>query len=99
MYVKILNFFKAGSDQPPLVDENQINKKYSKYRKEVLASIIVLYGFGYTCRLALSVVKKPLIDNEVITDETKIIDQSNFIENNSLKVSHGKKQHVIVKII
>ena len=31
MYVKILNFFKAGSDQPPLVDENQINKKYSKY--------------------------------------------------------------------
>ena len=22
MYVKILNFFKAGSDQPPLVDEN-----------------------------------------------------------------------------
>ena len=39
------------------------------------------------------------INNEVITDETKIIDQSNFVENNSLKVSHGKKQHVIVKII
>ncbi|MFL3027907.1 MAG: MFS transporter [Candidatus Neomarinimicrobiota bacterium] len=67
MYVKILNFFKAGSDQPPLVDENQINKKYSKYRKEVLASIIVLYGFGYTCRLALSVVKKPLIDNGIFS--------------------------------
>lgn len=67
MYVKILNFFKAGSDQPALVDENQINKKYSKYRKEVLASIIVLYGFGYTCRLALSVVKKPLIDNGIFS--------------------------------
>ena len=39
------------------------------------------------------------INNEVITDETKIIDQSNFVENNNLKVSHGKKQHVIVKII
>ena len=38
------------------------------------------------------------INNEVMTDETKIIDQSNFVENNSLKVSHGKKQHVIVKI-
>jgi tyrosyl-tRNA synthetase len=39
------------------------------------------------------------INNEVITDETKIINQSNFVESNSLKVSHGKKQHVIVKII
>ena len=39
------------------------------------------------------------INNEVITDETKIIDQSNFVENNNMKVSHGKKQHVIVKII
>ena len=39
------------------------------------------------------------INNEVVTDETKIIDQSNFDENNNMKVSHGKKQHVIVKII
>ena len=39
------------------------------------------------------------INNEVITDETKTIDQSNFVENNNLKVSHGKKQHIIVKII
>ncbi len=39
------------------------------------------------------------INNEVVTDETKIIDQSNFDKNNNMKVSHGKKQHVIVKII
>ena len=39
------------------------------------------------------------INNEIVTDETKIIDQSNFDENNNMKVSHGKKQHVIVKII
>ena len=39
------------------------------------------------------------INNEVVTDETKIIDQNNFDENNNMKVSHGKKQHVIVKII
>ena len=39
------------------------------------------------------------INNEVINDETKIINQNNFDENNSLKVSHGKKQHIIVKII
>ena len=39
------------------------------------------------------------INNEIISDETKIINQSNFVENNSIKVSHGKKQHVILKII
>ena len=39
------------------------------------------------------------INNEVITDETKIINQSNFDQDNNMKVSHGKKQHVIVKII
>ena len=39
------------------------------------------------------------INNEVITDETKIINQDNFDQDNIMKVSHGKKQHVIVKII
>ena len=39
------------------------------------------------------------INNEIINDETKIIYENNFDEENILKVSHGKKQHVIVKII
>ena len=39
------------------------------------------------------------INNEIITDETKIINQNNFDQDNNMKVSHGKKQHVIVKII
>ena len=39
------------------------------------------------------------INNEVIADENKIIKQNNLDQNNSMKVSHGKKQHVIVKII
>ena len=38
------------------------------------------------------------INNEIVTDEKKIIDQNNFDENNNMKVSHGKKQHVIIKI-
>ena len=39
------------------------------------------------------------INNEVVTDETRTIDQDNFDQDNNMKVSHGKKQHVIVKII
>ena len=67
MPTKILQFFKADEYRTPLNDQNQIASQYSKYRKEVLASIIVLYGFGYTCRLALSIVKKPLIDNGIFS--------------------------------
>ena len=39
------------------------------------------------------------INNEIVINETKVIDQNNFDENNNMKISHGKKQHVIVKII
>ena len=39
------------------------------------------------------------INNEVITDGVKIINLDNFDKDNILKVSHGKKQHIIVKII
>ena len=39
------------------------------------------------------------INNELITSETKIFHQVNFDKDNGMKVSHGKKQHVIVKII
>ena len=39
------------------------------------------------------------INNEVVADETKKINQNDFDQNNNMKVSHGKKQHVIVKII
>jgi len=39
------------------------------------------------------------INNETVTDETIIIDQNNFDQDNNIKVSHGKKQHLIVKII
>tara|TARA_Y100000590_G_scaffold66527_1_gene72066 strand:+ start:3091 stop:4332 length:1242 start_codon:yes stop_codon:yes gene_type:complete len=39
------------------------------------------------------------INNETVSDDKKIIFQDNFDKNNNLKVSHGKKQHVILKII
>ena len=39
------------------------------------------------------------INNDLITDESKIFYKDNFDQDNSMKVSHGKKRHVIVKII
>ena len=38
------------------------------------------------------------INNETISDENKIFYEDSFNHNNGMKVSHGKKQHVILKI-
>ena len=38
------------------------------------------------------------INNEVITEATKTIGLHNFDQDNNMKISHGKKKHVIVKI-
>ena len=39
------------------------------------------------------------INNEIISDDKKIINKNNFDIENKIKISHGKKQHVVVKII
>ena len=39
------------------------------------------------------------INNETVTDENKVFYEDSFDRNNGMKVSHGKKQHVVIKII
>jgi OPA family sugar phosphate sensor protein UhpC-like MFS transporter len=49
--------------------KSQIDKTYRKQRIRVMLAITLGYGFIYTCRLGLSIVKKPLIDGGVFTVE------------------------------
>ena len=67
MIKKIVEFFASGKDIPTLRDENQIKKNYKKKRWSVFISLILGYGFFYTCRLGLSVAKKPILDAGVLT--------------------------------
>ncbi len=46
----------------PLVDTETIDATFIRRRRFTLATVTFGYGFFYTCRLPLSVVKKPLID-------------------------------------
>ena len=39
------------------------------------------------------------IDNEILLNENKLVQLSDFEENNTLKVSFGKKKHYLIKII
>ena len=65
----VLRIFAPGAARPRLQDPAEIDRTYRRARLSVLLSITIGYGIAYTCRLGLSVVKKPLIDGGIFTAE------------------------------
>lgn len=58
---------------------NDINSLFRRHRIRVMLAITLGYGFIYTCRLGLSIVKKPLIDNNIFSvDELGMIGAALF---------------------
>lgn len=51
------------------VDAGQVDTLYRKHRVRVMLAITIGYGMIYTCRLGLSIVKKPLIDGGIFSVE------------------------------
>ncbi|MFQ5752486.1 MAG: MFS transporter, partial [bacterium] len=64
---QLFRFFATGKDKSLIADPQRIDKLYRRNRISVLLTVTIGYGFVYTCRLGLSVVKKPLIDTEIFT--------------------------------
>jgi OPA family sugar phosphate sensor protein UhpC-like MFS transporter len=64
---KLIEFFATGSDRPTIEDRMVVDRMYRQHRLRILMAITLGYGLAYTCRLALSVVKKPLIDEGIFT--------------------------------
>jgi OPA family sugar phosphate sensor protein UhpC-like MFS transporter len=62
-----LKFFAAGADAAPITDPDEVDRLYRRNRFRVMVAITLGYGLIYTCRLALGVVKKPLIDGGIFT--------------------------------
>ncbi|HET7267913.1 MAG TPA: MFS transporter [Oleiagrimonas sp.] len=63
----LLGFFATGPDRPERSDQAEIDRLYRKHRWRVMLAITLGYGLIYTCRLALGVVKKPLLDAGIFT--------------------------------
>jgi OPA family sugar phosphate sensor protein UhpC-like MFS transporter len=66
MISRVINFFKTGDDKPLLTDSAQIKRIYEHKRWSVFITLVLGYGFFYTCRLSLSVAKKQMIDSGVV---------------------------------
>jgi OPA family sugar phosphate sensor protein UhpC-like MFS transporter len=64
-----LSAFAAGPAAPPLAERDRIDALYRRNRIRVLVAITLGYALAYTCRLALSVVKKPLIDENIFSPQ------------------------------
>ncbi len=62
MTAALWRYFATGPDQPQLTDAASIDRLYRRHRLRVMLAITLGYGVIYTCRLALGIVKKPLID-------------------------------------
>ena len=65
----LLAAFAAGPAAPPIADGARIDALYRRHRFRVLVAITLGYALAYTCRLALSVVKKPLIDAGIFSPQ------------------------------
>ena len=57
------------AEPAPLVAPADVDSLFRKHRLRVMLAITFGYGFIYTCRLGLSIVKKPLIDNGIFSVE------------------------------
>ena len=62
-------FFATGEDKPLIQDKGLIDRLFKRKRMSVMLAITLGYGFAYTCRLVLSVVKKPIIDSGIFSAE------------------------------
>lgn len=63
----LLGFFATGPDVPEIEDKGLIDRLFRRHRFRVMVAITLGYGLIYMCRLAIGMVKKPLIDGGVFT--------------------------------
>lgn len=62
----MLRAFATGPDQP-VREDIDTDSVFRRYRMQIILAITAGYAISYTCRLAINVVKKPLIDGGIFT--------------------------------
>ena len=63
----LIRSFATGPDAPLLTEADEVDRLYRSNRIRVMLAITIGYGLIYMCRLAIGVVKKPLIDQGIFT--------------------------------
>jgi OPA family sugar phosphate sensor protein UhpC-like MFS transporter len=86
----LIRLFATGSDRPVMQDRSRIDELFRQHRLRVMLAITLGYGLIYTCRLALGVVKKPLIDGGIFSPaELGLIGSALFYTYAIAKLTNG----------
>jgi OPA family sugar phosphate sensor protein UhpC-like MFS transporter len=98
--MSLLGAFRTGEDRPQIEDRKLVDSLYKRHRLRIMLAITIGYGLVYTCRLALSMVKKPLIDGGIFTPvELGIIGSALFYTYAFGKLTNGfLADHMNLKI-
>jgi OPA family sugar phosphate sensor protein UhpC-like MFS transporter len=98
--MSFLSAFRTGEDRPQIEDQAVVDSLYKRHRLRIMLAITIGYGLVYTCRLALSMVKKPLIDGGIFTPvELGIIGSALFYTYAFGKLTNGfLADHMNLKI-
>ena len=98
--MSLLSTFRTGEDRPRIEDQALVDSLYRSHRLRIMLAITIGYGLVYTCRLALSMVKKPLIDGGIFTPvELGIIGSALFYTYAFGKLTNGfLADHMNLKI-
>ena len=63
----LYSFYRISKPSRTTVPEDEVNAKYTSTRNRTFWGVTVAYSLYYVCRMSLSVVKQPLIDEGVLT--------------------------------
>ena len=68
MINKIVQFYSVLAPKKDLIPQGTIESKYKRLRWSVFISATLGYSLYYVCRLSLSVIKKPLVDANILNE-------------------------------
>ena len=68
MINKIAQFYKVLAPKKELIPQESIESKYKRLRWSVFISATIGYSLYYVCRLSLSIIKKPLVDANILNE-------------------------------
>ena len=65
--MKLANYFRISAPAAEKVPAAEVDGTYRRYRSRTFWGVTAAYSLYYVCRMVLSVVKQPLIDEGILT--------------------------------
>ena len=65
--MSLYSFYRISKPSQDTVPENEVRSTYTSLRNKTFWGVTVAYSLYYVCRMSLSVVKQPLIDEGVLS--------------------------------